>query len=67
MLLLHIVDILCINWDGKCLLIEGEWRMYASVTYTSISSESGWRPGRWPAITWTNAGISLIGNLGPNL
>ena len=47
-------------------LIEAEWRIYASVNLTIIGSDNGLSPGRRQAITWTSAGILLIGPLGTN-
>ena len=40
--------------------------MYASVIYTTTSSDNGLSPDRCQAIIWTNAGILLIGPLGTN-
>ena len=48
------------------ILIEAEWRIYASENLTTIGSVNGLSPGRRQAITWTNAGILLIGPLGTN-
>ena len=48
------------------LLIEAEWRIYASVRLTNIGSDNGLSPGRRQAIVWTNAGILLIRILGTN-
>ena len=48
-------------------LIEAEWCIYASVTYTTIDSENGLSPVRRQAIIWTNAGVLLIGPSGTNL
>ena len=33
---------------------------------TIIGSDNGWSPDRRQAITWTNAGVLLIGSLGTN-
>ena len=41
------------------LLIEAEWRIYASVNLI-IGSDNGLSPGRRQAIIWTNDGILLI-------
>ena len=39
----------------------GEWCIYASVSYATITSDNGLLSGRRYAIIWTNAGILLIG------
>ena len=49
------------------LLIEAEWRIYASANLPTIGSDNGLSPDRRQAIIWTNAGILLIGPLGTNL
>ena len=43
---------------------QAEWRIHASVTI--IGSDNGLLPDRHQVITWTNAGILLIGPLGTN-
>ena len=47
-------------------LIEAEWRIYASVTLTTIGSNNGLSPGRRQAIIRTNAGMLLMEPLGTN-
>ena len=47
-------------------LIEAEWRIYASVNFTIISSDNGLSLDRCQAIIWPNAGILLIGPSGTN-
>ena len=47
-------------------LIEAEWRIYASATWTIIGSDNGLSPVRRQDIIWTNAGILSIGPLGTN-
>ena len=48
------------NW-----IIVAVWRIYASVAY-DISGLDGLSPVRWQAITWTNAGLLIIGPLVTN-
>ena len=48
------------------LLIEAEWRIYASLNWAIIGSDNGLPPVWRQAIIWTNAGILLIGPLGTN-
>ena len=46
-------------------LTEAEWRKYVG-KLTIIGLDNGLSPGRHQAISWTNAGILLIGSLGTN-
>ena len=41
------------------LLIEAEWRIYASVNHVIIGSDNGLAPDRPQAIIWTNAAIKV--------
>ena len=43
------------------VLTEAEWRLYASVNWTSIGSDYGLSPVRQQASIWNNAGLLLIG------
>ena len=47
-------------WVRGTLLIEAEWRMYASMNYGNIGSDNVLAPSTRQAIIWTNAGILLI-------
>ena len=47
--------------------IEAEWRICASVNWTTIDSDNGLSPVRRQTIIWTSAGILLIRPLGTNL
>ena len=51
-----------------CLLIEAEWRIYASVNKPPllVMADNGLAPDRRQAIIWTNAGILLMAPLGTN-
>ena len=42
------------------LLIDAEWRTYASGNYTIIGSDNGLSPFRRKAIIWINTAILLI-------
>ena len=65
------------TWEDN-LHIETGPRLLSSLTHwgrvmhicvsklTIIGSDNGLSPGRWQAITWTNAGILLTGTLGTN-
>ena len=46
-----------ITWNLIYELSEAEWRIYASVNYTTIGSDNGWSPDRRQTIFWSNAGI----------
>ena len=53
----------CYRRWPTCLLIEAEWRIYASVNWPSSVQAMACR---CQAIIWTNAGILLTGTLGTN-
>ena len=48
------------------LLIEAEWRIYASLNWVFIGSDNGLSPVPRQPIIWTNAGVLLIGRLRRN-
>ena len=47
-------------------LTETEWRIYCVSKLKIIGSDNGLMPCRCQAIIWSNAGVLLIGPLGPN-
>ena len=54
---------------GKAVFVLTHWGRVTHMcvsNLTTIGSVNGLSPGRRQAITWTNAGILLIGPLGPN-
>ena len=59
--------------EKRTLVLEKSLTHWGRVTHicignlTIIGSDNGLSPGRRQAITWTNAGILLIGPLGTNL
>ena len=53
-------------WNGVHL-VQGEMsKLTEAGDLTIIGSDNGLSPGRRQAITWTNAGLLLIGPLGTN-
>ena len=60
------------HWHGKAVISTAFMSLETWVTHicvgklTAIGSDNGLAPGRRQAITWTNAGICLIGLLGTN-
>ena len=48
------------------VLVEPEWRIYASVNYTTTGLDNGLSPGGRQAIIWTNAEILLTAPFGTN-
>ena len=49
----------CPMWMTSLKLIEAEWRIYASVIYTTTGSDNGLSPDRHQAIIWTNASVKF--------
>ena len=53
-------------FSKNILLIDATWCLYVSASYAIIGSDNGLPPNRPQAITWTNAGLLLIGPRGTN-